>query len=475
MESETIFNIYCAGNFITTDQNLTVVNPFDGNRVATTFLAGKTELDLAIAAAEIVKDQLEESPSYIRYDILMQIKDELVSLRQQFAELISAEAGKPIRYAMAEVDRSIQTFNIAAEECKRLPAEYFKIDWTPAGAGKEGLVKHFPIGIVGGISPFNFPLNLAVHKIAPAIAAGCPIILKPSSLTPLTTLMLAQLIDRSQLPKGAVSILPMNRQTGNLLVTDNRISMLSFTGSPEVGWKMKQEAGNKKVVLELGGNAGVIVSSGADIELAVSKCVVGAFAYAGQVCIHTQRIYVLSHLFEAFTALFIEKTRILKSGNPADPATEIAAMIDEGNAIRVENWINNAVSDGAKVLIGGKRDKNYIPPTVLTGTHTNMQVCADEVFGPVVVIEPVDGFDHAIAMVNSGRFGLQAGVFTDSIQEMNLAFNKLKVGGVIINDVPTFRVDHMPYGGIKDSGLGREGVKYAIIDMMESRLLVKNC
>jgi len=475
MESETIFNIYCAGTFITTDLNLTVVNPFDGNRVATTFLAGKTELDIAIAAAESVKEQLEESPSYIRYDILMQIKNELVSLRQQFAELISAEAGKPIRYALGEVDRSIQTFNIAAEECKRLPAEYFKVDWTPAGDGKEGLVKYFPIGIVGGISPFNFPLNLAVHKIAPAIAAGCPIILKPSSLTPLATLMLAQLIDRTQLPKGAVSILPMNRQTGNLLVTDNRLSMLSFTGSPEVGWKMKQDAGNKKVVLELGGNAGVIVSSGADIELAVSKCVVGAFAYAGQVCIHTQRIYVLSHLFEAFTALFIEKTRKLKPGNPADPYTEVAVMIDETNAIRVENWINNAVTEGATVLIGGKRDKNYMPPTVLTGTLTDMQVCADEVFGPVVVIEAVDSFDQAIAMVNTGRFGLQAGVFTDSINEMNLAFNKLKVGGVIINDVPTFRVDHMPYGGIKDSGLGREGVKYAIIDMMESRLLVKNC
>ncbi len=475
MNSLQSFEIYCAGKFITTSVKLIVTNPYDGSEVAATFLAGDNDLDLAIKAAEDVAEELQNVPSYVRYKILKQINEELASLRQQFAELITLESGKPIRYALGEVDRSIQTFAVAAEESRRLPKEYLSLDWTQSGAGKEGLVKYFPVGIVAGIAPFNFPLNLAVHKIVPAIAAGCPIILKPSSLTPLSTLMLAQIIDRTALPKGAVSILPMNRETGNKLVTDERIDLLSFTGSPEVGWKIKRDAGKKKVVLELGGNAGVIVSHGADMEAAVAKCVAGGFSYSGQVCIHTQRIYVLHDLFESFAQKFVEKVKLLKQGNPIDPATDMAVMIDDENAVRVENWINEAVKGGAKILTGGKRENSFIPATVLTNTKEDMQVCSAEVFGPVVVIESVNSFAGAIDHINSGRFGLQAGVFTDSINEMNQAFNQLQVGGVIINDVPTFRVDHMPYGGIKDSGSGREGVKYAIMDMMEPRLLVKNC
>jgi acyl-CoA reductase-like NAD-dependent aldehyde dehydrogenase len=469
------FELFCAGKFISTSQNHQVVNPYDSNEVVSTFLAGDAELEIAINAADKVKEELAAMPSFHKYAILKQISDELFSLRQQFAELITFESGKPIRYALAEVDRSIQTFIVAAEECKRLPKEYMSIDWTPAGNGKEGFVKYFPVGIVAGISPFNFPLNLAVHKIAPAIAAGCPIILKPSSLTPLSTLMLAQIISRTQLTEGAISILPMDRQTGNKLVTDERISLLSFTGSPEVGWKMKREAGNKKIVLELGGNAGVIISKGTDLEMAASKCVAGGFAYAGQVCIHTQRIYIIKELFNSFVKLFVDKVKILKSGDPFNPETDFAVMIDEANSIRVEEWVNEALENGATLLAGGKRDKSFMPPTVLTGTNENMKVCSNEVFGPVVVLEPVDTFSQAVSRVNEGRFGLQAGVFTDSISEMNEAFNKLQVGGVIINDVPTFRVDHMPYGGVKDSGSGREGVKYAILDMMEPRLLIKNC
>ena len=475
MPEPQIFEIYCAGKFISTAQQLAVTNPYNNDEVAKTFLAGDAELNQAIDAAGKALAEMANLPSFSKYTILKQISEELMMLRQQFAELISLESGKPIRNALAEVDRSIQTFIVAAEESKRLKAEYFSIDWTSAGAGKEGLVKYFPIGIVAGIAPFNFPLNLAVHKIAPAIAAGCPIILKPSSLTPLSTLKLAQIIDRTDLPKGAVSILPMNRETGNKLVTDERISLLSFTGSPVVGWKMKRDAGNKKVVLELGGNAGVIVSHGADMETVVNKCVAGGFSYSGQVCIHTQRIYVMRDIFESFAQKFVEKVKLLKPGNPIDPTTDITVMIDKENAERVENWINEAIKEGARILAGGKRENSFIQPTVLTNTKANMQVCAAEVFGPVVVIEPVSTFSEGIKHTNSGRFGLQAGVFTDSITEMNLAFNKLKVGGVIINDVPTFRVDHMPYGGIKDSGLGREGVKYAILDMMEPKLMVKNC
>lgn len=474
MSNPQSFEIYCAGKFITTSAIHTVINPYDGSNVATTFLAGDAELNQAIEAATKAEAEMAKLATSTRYSILNQICENLKEQRQQFGELIMLESGKPIRNALAEVDRSIQTFIVAAEECKRLPAEYISLDWTPAGAGKEGLVKYFPIGIVAGISPFNFPLNLAVHKIAPAIAAGCPIILKPSSLTPLSTLRLAKIIDNTDLPKGAVSILPMNRQTGNKLVTDERISLLSFTGSPEVGWKMKSNAGKKKVVLELGGNAGVIVSHGTDFEAAINKCVVSGFSYSGQVCIHTQRIYVLHDLFESFTEKFVNKVKFLKQGNPGDPATDIAVMIDEANAIRVENWVNEAVGMGARTLTGGKRIGCFYQPTVLTGTNEGMQVCSAEVFGPVVVIEPVATFAEAIQRINSGRFGLQAGVFTDSINEMNTAFNQIQVGGVIINDVPSFRVDHMPYGGIKDSGSGREGVKYTIMDMMEAKLLVKS-
>ncbi len=475
MASSETFEIYCAGKFITTPVKHSVTNPYDGNEVATTFLAGATELDQAIKAAAMVSEDLRNNPSHKRYTILKQISEELLSLRQQFAEMITLESGKPIRYALAEVDRSIQTFSVAAEESKRLPAEYFSIDWTPSGAGKEGLVKYFPIGIVAGIAPFNFPLNLAVHKIAPAIAAGCPIILKPSGSTPLSTLMLAQIIHRTALPKGAVSILPMDRKTGNQLVTDNRINLLSFTGSPEVGWKMKRDAGRKKVLLELGGNAGVIISHGADLEAAATKCVAGGFSYSGQVCIHTQRIYILKNLFGEFAGKFVAKVNMLKPGSPLDPATDMSVMIDEANAGRVMNWINEAVNGGAEILTGGKRDNSFIYPTVLTGTRDDMRVCAEEVFGPVVIIESVNSFNEAVERINSGRFGLQAGVFTGSIHEMNYAFNNLQVGGVILNDVPTFRVDHMPYGGVKDSGQGREGVKYAILEMMEPRLLIKEC
>ncbi len=475
MPVSKIFKIYCAGHFIATPELLAVYNPYDGSEVATTYLAGDAELEKAITAALTVAEELRKTPSFKRYDILKQISEALLAQRQQFAELISLESGKPIRYALAETDRSIQTFAVAAEESKRLPAEYLSIDWTPAGAGKEGLVKYFPVGVVAGIAPFNFPLNLAVHKIAPAIAAGCPIILKPSGTTPLSTLMLAQIIDCTALPKGAVSILPMSRQTGNRLVTDDRISLLSFTGSPEVGWKMKRDAGRKKVVLELGGNAGVIISHGADLEMAVAKCVAGGFSYSGQVCIHTQRIYIVKDIFEAFAQKFVDKVLQLKSGNPLDPETDMAVMIDLPNAERVESWVNEAMASGAKILAGGKREGSFMQPTVITGTKEFMQVCSAEVFGPVVVIEPVKTFAEAIDRINSGRFGLQAGVFTNSISEMNQAFDQLQVGGVIINDVPTFRVDHMPYGGIKDSGLGREGVKYAIMDMMEPRLLVKSC
>ncbi len=467
------FKIYCGGEFIETSKVLNIVNPYDNEVFAETYYASKDNLETAINTAESIKKEMQNMPSYKRYDALMHISNTLRNRIDYFAEILALESGKPMKYAKGEIARSVQTFKVAAEESKRLPGEVMSLDWTPAGEGKHGEIRYFPVGLVAGISPFNFPMNLAVHKIAPAIAAGCPIILKPSTNTPLSTLALAEVIAETDLPKGAVSILPMDRPTGNQLVTDDRFKLLSFTGSPQIGWMMKANAGRKKVILELGGNAGMIITKTADIDVAVQKAIIGGFAYSGQVCIHAQRIYVDKEIFDEFSSQFAEKVQKLKLGNPMDDETEISSMIDEANALRVENWVQEAIDDGAKILCGGKRNGTYYEPTILIDTKPKMKVCALEVFGPVVTLEPFDSFENAIDEVNNSEFGLQAGVFTNDIREMDYAFNNLEVGGVIINDSPIFRVDHMPYGGVKDSGLGREGLKYAIMDMMEARILVR--
>ena len=467
------YKIYYAGQFHETPHELIVKSPFSQQVIAKTYLATKDDLEKAIQAALAVEKPMAQLPTYVRYQALMHIANRIRENQDKFAKIIASEAAKPYRYAMGEVQRAIQTFTVAAEEAKRLPYEYITLDWTKPGEGKEGLVKYFPIGLVAGISPFNFPLNLAVHKIAPAIAAGNPIILKPSRHTPLSTLELAKIIDETDLPKGAVSIVPTDREVGNILVTDPRIKMLSFTGSPAVGWEMKRQAPPKKrVLLELGGNAGIIVSKTADLDLALKKILVGAYAYSGQVCIHAQRIYVHKEIFDKFTQMFIDATKQLREGDPTDPNTDISSMIEEDAAKRVESWVNEAVQQGAKILYGGQRKFNFFQPTVLTNTKSNMKVWALEIFGPVVLVEQFETFEQAVDMINDSEYGLQAGVFTDSYKEMSYAFNNIEVGGVIINDVPTFRVDHMPYGGVKNSGFGREGLKYSIREQMEPRLLV---
>jgi len=467
------FKIYCGGKFIPTNSVLEVVNPYDGKVLAQTFLAGEIEYEQAVVASQEAFPMMKNLSSWERSNVLLQISNEINEKEATFAGLIAQEAAKPIRLAVAEVRRAAQVFLVAAEEAKRLPMEYISLDWTPETKGREGLVKYFPIGPVAGISPFNFPLNLAVHKIAPAIAAGCPIVLKPATATPLSTLELAKIIDKTSLPKGAVSILPMNRQVGNMLVTDHRFKLLTFTGSPEVGWKMKEDAGKKRVVLELGGNAGTIVSQSANLKHAVDRCLVGGFAYQGQVCIHAQRIFVHESLYNQFVEQLSEGARNLNYGDPLLPDTQITAMIDLANALRVEQWINEAAEAGAKIICGGRREGTYVEPTVIVDATHGMKVFDEEVFGPVVTVNSFEKFEDAVNMVNNSRFGLQAGVFTSNIAELDFAFNNLEVGGVIHNDSPIFRTDHMPYGGVKDSGLGREGVKYAIHDMLEPRVLVK--
>jgi len=369
------------------------------------------------------------------------------------------------------VARGALTFRIAAEEALRINGEWLPLDWSAPNRGRSGIVRRYPIGPVAGISPFNFPLNLAAHKVAPAIAAGCSIVLKPPSKDPLVMLRVAGYLAETSLPKGAVSILPMDRPTGDRMVADDRFKLLSFTGSPSVGWKMKAEAGKKKVVLELGGNAGAIVDETADLEWTVARLAFGAFAYSGQVCISVQRIYVVASIFDEFQRLFVDKVRQLKVGSPLDPATDLGPMVNAGAVARTHEWVGEAIQRGATALVGGEPDGLFYPPTVLVDVPKDARVCGEEVFAPVVNLFSVPDFKAAMAEINDSQFGLQCGVFTNDLERTLLAHDELEVGGVIVNDVPTWRTDAMPYGGVKDSGLGREGLRWSIEDMTEPRLL----
>jgi len=385
---------------------------------------------------------------------------------------LALEAGKPIRDALAEVDRATLTFRLGAEEAERMVGETIPLDLMPASKGRYGITRRFPIGPIAGISPFNFPLNLAAHKVAPAIASGNPIVLKPPSKDPLTMLTVAEIIDQAGVPEGAVSILPMTRELGDRMVEDERFKLLTFTGSPSVGWRMKERAGKKKVVLELGGNAGVIVDRSADLDWAVKRILVGAFTYAGQVCISVQRMVIHEDVWDAFLERFVEGAKRLRLGDPLDPATDVGPMVDANAATRTQRWVDEAVQLGGRVLTGGTADGTWFPPTVMTDVPFHAQVCSNEAFAPVAIAFPFREIEDAIRIVNDSSFGLQTGVFTNELDHAWRSFEGLEVGGVIVNDVPTYRIDHMPYGGVKDSGLGREGLRWAIEDMTEIRIMV---
>lgn len=463
--------IFLAGEFVAAGSRLDVVNPADGSVVATTFQAGAAELERATAAAVTAFDATRRLPSYARREALAHVAACIERDAQELSVLLSRESGKPIRDARGEVARGALTFRIAAEEATRINGEWLPLDWTPANAGRHGIVRRYPIGPVAGISPFNFPLNLAAHKVAPALAAGCSIVLKPPSRDPLVMLRVAEYIAETDLPPGAVSILPMDRPTGDRMVSDDRFKLLSFTGSPSVGWRMKADAGKKKVVLELGGNAGAIVDETADLDWAVERLVYGAFAYAGQVCISVQRIYVVRSVFDEFTRRFVERAARVKVGDPLDEATELGPMIDAGAVQRTHAWVTDALGAGARAHLQGRPDGRWYSPTVLTDVPRDAMICSEEAFAPVVNLFPVDSFEEAVGEINDSRFGLQCGIFTASLDRALAAHDDLEVGGVIVNDIPTWRTDPMPYGGVKDSGLGREGLRWSIEDMTEPRLL----
>ena len=461
-----------AGEWIGSGERLPIHSPYDGGEIGLTWLASPKHLEAAILAAVKVSGQVREMPSFKRQQILLRIRDAIRTHAEIFLRLMVLEAGKPIKAARAEVDRAVLTFTTAAEESIRIYGEYLPLDFISASEGRWGIVRRFPVGAIAAITPFNFPLNLVAHKIAPAIAAGCPVVLKPAPQTPLCSLLLAKLILEAGWPASALSVLPLTDQDAGLLVADDRIKVLSFTGSAAVGWQLKRNAGKKRVLLELGGNAAVVVHGDAELDQAVARCVSGAFTYAGQSCISVQRILVDRRIFDEFIAQMVDATARLKTGDPADEKTEVGPMIRSSDLARVEQWIQEAVSGGAKLLCGGKGKGSIFEPTLLSATTPRMKVNSEELFGPVATIEPYEDFDSALDEVNQTRYGLQAGLFTKDARLIFRAFDKLEVGGVIVGDVPTFRVDPMPYGGVKDSGLGREGIRYAIEEITERKLLV---
>ncbi len=465
--------IYLAGRWVESPDVLEIANPADGSAPAgATFNATEAQYEEAVEAAVAAFETTRHLPAYERGRILRDISAGIRERREELGRLIALEAGKPIRDALVEVDRAVLTFRLGAEEAERMTGELIPLDLLPSSKDRVGITRRFPIGPIAAISPFNFPLNLAAHKLAPAIATGNPIVLKPPSKDPLTMLTVAEIVDAVGFPAGMVSILPMTRELGDRMVADERFKLLTFTGSPSVGWRMKERAGKKKVVLELGGNAGVIVDQTADLDWAVRRSLVGAFAYAGQVCISVQRMFIHEAVWDAFMERFLAGVATLKVGDPLDAATDVGPMVDAGQASRTQRWVDEAVAMGGRILAGGRADGTFFPPTVLTDVPIAAQVCSNEAFAPLVVAFKVASLDEAVTRVNDSMFGLQTGVFTNDLAGAWRAFGELEVGGVIINDIPTYRIDHMPYGGVKDSGLGREGLRWAIEDMTEIRIMV---
>jgi glyceraldehyde-3-phosphate dehydrogenase (NADP+) len=451
-----------------------VRSPFTGEVVTLYHRAGPRDVEDALASATSAFEIMRGKAAWERAAILAGVASEVRRRREELARILVEEAGKPLKAALAEADRTGHTFEAAAEEAKRLGGAILPLDTVPWGAGHLGLTRRFPIGVVAGITPFNFPLNLTAHKIAPALAAGNTIVIKPASQTPSAAIVLAGMAAAAGAPPGAVNVVPATAANAEPLITDGRVKMLTFTGSPAVGWELKRRAWRIRVALELGGNAAAVVTASADLAFAAERIAAGGFGYAGQSCISVQRVLVERSVSEAFLDLLLQKVRALRVGDPGDAATDVGPMIAAAEAERAEGWIREAVAGGAKLLIGGQRAGAVLQPAVLTATTAEMKVNCREIFAPVVTVTPFDGFDTALRMVNDSAYGLQAGIFTREAEAAFRAFERLEVGGVMIDDVPTWRVDHMPYGGVKESGIGREGLRYAIEEMTEPRLMVWN-
>ncbi|UOQ92073.1 aldehyde dehydrogenase family protein [Halobacillus shinanisalinarum] len=468
-------NLFIGGRWQEAEHYIELTSPYNGEVLCEIPSATEAEVEQAIVAATQARGDMKKLAAYQRADILEELSYLLKSRKEEAAQLIALEASKPIATARGEVERTIQTYKFAAEEAKRNHGEMIPLDATPGGQGRVGYTKYEPLGVIGAITPFNFPMNLVAHKVGPAITAGNTIVLKPASQTPLSAYFLAELLEEAGLPAGALNVVTgKGRIVGNQIVEDDRISMITFTGSPEVGKEIRSKAGLKKVTLELGSNAALIVDKDVAIDGIISRCVTGAFSFQGQVCISLQRIYVHEDQYEEFVDRFIEETNQLKLGDPLNEDTDVSALITQGDVTRSLEWIEEAIQGGAKIATGGKSEGNALLPTVLLDVQPAMKVSCQEVFAPIVLIDKITSVEEGIEKVNDSRFGLQAGIYTEQVSTALDAADRLEVGGVIINDFPTFRVDNMPYGGVKESGTGKEGVKYSFEEMSQMKLVVFN-
>ncbi|TVS12193.1 MAG: aldehyde dehydrogenase family protein [Wenzhouxiangella sp.] len=465
------FPYYLANRAVHANTDLAVEDKHSGRTAYRVAMADADVVDKAIAAAAAARRPMAELPAHHRRDVLRHCVEQFQKRQDELVEVLIVEGGKVITDARGEVARLIETFDIAAEEATRIGGEVLPMDITPRAETFWGMYKRVPIGPVSLITPFNFPYNLVAHKVAPAIACGCPFVLKPASKTPVGALLIGEVLAECDLPEGAFSILPAEREASAAFTEDDRFKLLSFTGSDEVGWQLKAKAGKKPVVMELGGNAACLVDADADIDHAVDRLTFGAFYQSGQSCISVQRVQVHESIYDPLREKLVSKVGSLKGGDPRDPDTFVGPLISEGDAERVVDWIEEAVGKGARCLVGGKRQGRIVTPAVLENVDRDCRVYDNEVFGPVVVLEKFSDFDDALEVINDSRYGLQAGLFVRDIDKVYRAWDRLDVGGVIVNDVPAFRVDHMPYGGVKDSGLGREGIRFAIEDMTEIRML----
>lgn len=466
------YKLLIDGQWVNAGNLLEVKNKYNGETIGALPVARREDVDAAIDAAERAENVMADMPAYKRAEILLRTAAMIRERADDLAKTIAAEAGKALKFARAEVDRAQNTFTIAAEEAKRLHGETIPLDAIPAGEGYFGFWQRRPVGVIAAISPFNFPLNLVAHKVAPAIASGNTLLLKPASTTPLTALKLCQILQEAGLPAGGINLLVGSGGTvGEWLITDPRVDKITFTGSPEIGRHILSVAGIKKVTLELGNTSPVIVAPDADLDFVAKRCALGAFYNSGQVCISVQRIYSQKPIYEAFTDKFVAASQAMVVGDPLDERVDVGPMIDSKEVDRIETWVNEARAEGASVATGGKREGTVYYPTVLTGVEADMKVISEEVFAPVASVISCDDFEESLQQANNSKFGLQVGVFTKDIDRVFKAVRRLNFGGVIINDTPSFRADHMPYGGNRQSGLGREGVKFAMEDMTNIQMV----
>jgi len=468
-------NLFINGEWFETKESFFLTSPYSGEVIAEIPLATEEETSLAIEAAYNAQVVMAKMPAHQRSTILEKLVQLLEDRFEEAAQIIALEAAKPITTAKGEVLRTIETYKFASEEAKRIHGETIPLDAAKGGERRIAYTTREPLGVIGAITPFNFPMNLVAHKVGPAIATGNTIVLKPAEQTPLSSLFLAELLQEAGMPAGAFNVVTGDgKVVGEKIVTDSRVNMITFTGSPGVGIGIRNKAGLKRVTLELGSNASVIIDRGVDIDKIISRCVTGAFSNQGQVCISLQRVYAHEDIYEQFVEKFIEATKQLKLGDPLDPETDVSALISPNEVKRTLQWIEEAKLSGAKIATGGKADYNILHPTVILNANAQLKVSCQEVFAPIVIINKVESVEEAINFVNDSRYGLQAGIYTDNVNIALDAVENLHVGGVMINDIPTFRVDHMPYGGVKESGTGREGIKYAMEEMTEMKLVVFN-